>query len=209
MTSDYHDGWNGGNSIFFLVLGIVAGLSTIPIAFIRHYDPNERESQKNLLETEMIPTDPEAAMTGVISNTAEEKSNNGKNILEDVKKVLLCAVSPRMALLLCMLFYLGYQQVFMMSMFTRQILDLKSVGSLMGLYSIMDVIFSFICGRMSDRYGHIAVMTVAVVAGIAGMVVSWFANLAQNWLIYATGVIMAISDAGLQTEVRTIECNQK
>ena len=97
----------------------------------------------------------------------------------------------------------------MMSMFTRQILDLKSVGSLMGLYSIMDVIFSFICGRMSDRYGHIAVMTVAVVAGIAGMVVSWFANLAQNWLIYATGVIMAISDAGLQTEVRTIECNQK
>ena len=45
------------------------------------------------------------------------------------------------------------------------------------------------------------VVTVGVVAGVAGMVVSWFANLEQNWLIFATGVIMAISDAGLQTEV--------
>lgn len=208
VTHDYHDGWNGGNSIFFLFLGIVAGLSTIPIAFIRHYDPNENESQKNLLETELTPSDPEAAVPAAPAAPAEGQSSAWKKILEDMKKVLLCAVSPRMALLLCMLFYLGYQQVFMMSMFTRQILDLKTVGSLMGLYSIVDVVFSFIWGWLSDRYGHVVVVTAGVVAGVAGMAVSWFANLEQNWLIYATGVIMAISDAGLQTEVSAINNNE-
>ena len=91
-----------------------------------------------------------------------------------------------------------------MSMFTRQILDLKTVGPLMGLYSIVDVVFSFIWGWLSDRCGHVTVVTAGVVAGVVGMVVSWFANAEQNWLIYATGVIMAISDAGLQTEVGVV-----
>ena len=207
VTHDYHDGWNGGNSLFFLFLGIAAGLATIPIAFIRHYDPNENESQKNLLEAELTPSDPEAAVSTAPTAPVEGQSSVWK-ILEDMKKVLLCALSPRMALLLCMLFYLGYQQVFMMSMFTRQILDLKTVGPLMGLYSIVDVVFSFIWGWLSDRYGHVTVVTAGVVAGVVGMVVSWFANAEQNWLIYATGVIMAMSDAGLQTEVSTINNNE-
>ena len=65
-----------------------------------------------------------------------------------------------------------------------------------GVYCIVDVVFSFIHGWISDRFGHLVVVSVAVLCELAAVVLSWFANSLQNWLIYATGVVMAIADAG-------------
>ena len=75
------------------------------------------------------------------------------------------------------------------------------MGTVTGVYSICDVIFSYMHGWLSDRFGHTVVVTLAVLSEIVAIVVSWFANKYQNWTIYCTGVVMAIADSGLQTEV--------
>lgn len=214
MTPGVHHGWSGHNSLFFLILGFVASLSAIPLAFIRRYDPNAAEAMKPLLDQEAVYEDMEMVHEGV-SATPEDATTTESNprpqrkhnkIVQDVINVVRCATSPRMLLLLCILFNLGYQQVFVTSQFTRQILDLSTVGSVMGLYSVMDVVFSFLSGWLSDKYGHIFVVSIGVGFELFGIVVSWFANKEQNWLIYATGVIMAVSDAAYQTEVRRVVC---
>lgn len=214
VTPGVHHGWSGHNSLFFLILGFVASLSAIPLAFIRRYDPNAAEAMKPLLDQEAVYEDVEMVHEGV-SATPEDATTTESNprpqrkhnkIVQDVINVVRCATSPRMLLLLCILFNLGYQQVFVTSQFTRQILDLSTVGSVMGLYSVMDVVFSFLSGWLSDKYGHIFVVSIGVGFELFGIVVSWFANKEQNWLIYATGVIMAVSDAAYQTEVRRVVC---
>ena len=214
VTPGVHHGWSGHNSLFFLILGFVASLSAIPLAFIRRYDPNAAEAMKPLLDQEAVYEDMEMVHEGV-SATPEDATTTESNprpqrkhnkIVQDVINVVRCATSPRMLLLLCILFNLGYQQVFVTSQFTRQILDLSTVGSVMGLYSVMDVVFSFLSGWLSDKYGHIFVVSIGVGFELFGIVVSWFANKEQNWLIYATGVIMAVSDAAYQTEVRRVVC---
>lgn len=214
MTPGVHHGWSGHNSLFFLILGFVASLSAIPLAFIRRYDPNAAEAMKPLLDQEAVYEDMEMVHEGV-SATPEDATTTESNprpqrkhnkIVQDVINVVRCATSPRMLLLLCIFFNLGYQQVFVTSQFTRQILDLSTVGSVMGLYSVMDVVFSFLSGWLSDKYGHIFVVSIGVGFELFGIVVSWFANKEQNWLIYATGVIMAVSDAAYQTEVRRVVC---
>lgn len=214
VTPGVHHGWSGHNSLFFLILSFVASLSAIPLAFIRRYDPNAAEAMKPLLDQEAVYEDVEMVHEGV-SATPEDATTTESNprpqrkhnkIVQDVINVVRCATSPRMLLLLCILFNLGYQQVFVTSQFTRQILDLSTVGSVMGLYSVMDVVFSFLSGWLSDKYGHIFVVSIGVGFELFGIVVSWFANKEQNWLIYATGVIMAVSDAAYQTEVRRVVC---
>lgn len=214
VTPGVHHGWSGHNSLFFLILGFVASLSAIPLAFIRRYDPNAAEAMKPLLDQEAVYEDMEMVHEGV-SATPEDATTTESNprpqrkhnkIVQDVINVVRCATSPRMLLLLCIFFNLGYQQVFVTSQFTRQILDLSTVGSVMGLYSVMDVVFSFLSGWLSDKYGHIFVVSIGVGFELFGIVVSWFANKEQNWLIYATGVIMAVSDAAYQTEVRRVVC---
>lgn len=214
VTPGVHHGWSGHNSLFFLILGFVASLSAIPLAFIRRYDPNAAEAMKPLLDQEAVYEDVEMVREGV-SATPEDATTTESNprpqrkhnkIVQDVINVVRCATSPRMLLLLCIFFNLGYQQVFVTSQFTRQILDLSTVGSVMGLYSVMDVVFSFLSGWLSDKYGHIFVVSIGVGFELFGIVVSWFANKEQNWLIYATGVIMAVSDAAYQTEVRRVVC---
>ena len=225
MTPGVHHGWSGHNSLFFLILSFVTSLSAIPLAFIRRYDPNAAEAMKPLLDQEAVYEDVEMVREGVsatpdnattvrddmstahdaiIENNPRPQRKHNK-IVQDVINVVRCATSPRM-LLLCILFNLGYQQVFVTSQFTRQILDLSTVGSVMGLYSVMDVVFSFLSGWLSDKYGHIFVVSIGVGFELFGIVVSWFANKEQNWLIYATGVIMAVSDAAYQTEVRRVVC---
>ena len=152
-----------------------------------------------------VRDDMSTAHDAIIENNPRPQRKHNK-IVQDVINVVRCATSPRMLLLLCIFFNLGYQQVFVTSQFTRQILDLSTVGSVMGLYSVMDVVFSFLSGWLSDKYGHIFVVSIGVGFELFGIVVSWVANKEQNWLIYATGVIMAVSDAAYQTEVRRVVC---
>lgn len=185
VSTDIHNGWNGSTSILFLFLAISAVLAVIPYAFIRHVDPPKEEK---LLENSDIEGKTEEVVVK-------------KSILQEIKDVFMCAISRRMIPLLCFFFFDGYQQVFVTSHFTRQIVDVGSIGTIMGIYSIVDVIFSYIHGWLSDHFGHVVVVTLATVCEIAGIIISWYANAYQNWLNYLTGIVFAISDAGYQTEV--------
>lgn len=110
-------------------------------------------------------------------------------------------VKPRMLLLLCFFFNDGYQQVFLTSQFTRQLVDLSSVGTLMALFSIADVIFANVHGFLLDKFGHVCVLTLATMGEVVGLVLSWIANAKQDWTVYLTGLVFAIADGGFQTEV--------
>jgi hypothetical protein len=106
-----------------------------------------------------------------------------------------------MLLLLCFFFNDGYQQVFLTSQFTRQLVDLSSVGTLMALFSIADVIFANVHGFLLDKFGHVCVLTLATMGEVVGLVLSWIANAKQDWTVYLTGLVFAIADGGFQTEV--------
>ena len=174
----------------FIFLACSATLAFIPLFFIRHVSVDHpaplNVDDKKEKDLEMVEVQPEPAKVGII---------------DEIKAVTRCALTPRMLLLWCFFFNDGYQQVFMTSQFNRQIVNLSSIGTIMGVYSIVDVVSSYIHGWLSDRYGHLCVVTLATVCEVIGIIVSWFANQQQNWLNYATGILMAISDAGYQTEV--------
>lgn len=205
ISSDVHNGWNGSTSILFIFLGCMAGFSVIPLGFLKKVILSPPS------EVVVVSSDAQATAESPGNNekSVKEENDSGKNpsaapsrgVLSEIRSVLHTAITPRMLLLLCFFFNDGYQQVFLQNMFTRQIVNLATVGTMTGVYCIVDVVFSFIHGWISDRFGHLVVVSVAVLCELAAVVLSWFANSLQNWLIYATGVVMAIADAGFQTEV--------
>ena len=197
VSTDIHNGWNGSTSILFLFLAISAVLAVIPYAFIRHVDP-PKETPLNSEEMKEVVETTEGEMK---VKEEEPKPQEKHSIWKEMKDVFKCAFSKKMAWLICFFFFDGYQQVFVTSHFTRQIVDVGSIGTIMGIYSIVDVIFSYIHGWLSDHFGHVVVVTLATVCEIAGIIISWYANAYQNWLNYLTGIVFAISDAGYQTEV--------
>ena len=205
ISSDVHSGWNGSTSVLFIFLGCMAGFSVIPLGFLKKVILSPPS------EVVILSSDAQATAESPANNekAVKEENDSGKNpsaapsrgVLSEIRSVLHTAITPRMLLLLCFFFNDGYQQVFLQNMFTRQIVNLATVGTMTGVYCIVDVVFSFIHGWISDRFGHLVVVSVAVLCELAAVVLSWFANSLQNWLIYATGVVMAIADAGFQTEV--------
>lgn len=214
ISSDIHNGWNGSTSFLFIFLGCVAGFSVIPIAFIKKCvfsipcemvvvpsGSSTPESSGNNTLNNNEQTFKEELQSGKKASSSSSSSSQPRSILSEVRSVLHTAITPRMLLLLCFFFNDGYQQVFLQNMFTRQIVNLATVGTMTGVYCIADMIFAFIHGWVSDRFGHIVVVSVAVFSELVAVVLSWFANSLQNWLIFATGVVMAIADSGFQTEV--------
>lgn len=218
------NGWNGTVSILFLFLALIAVTSVIPYSLIRPAVPylfssgtalNSEEIKKEEPQEVVVVTDEKSSPSAKESserNTEQvtecppeqsvEEVKAKQSVLEEIKQVLLLAVNPRMLLLLCFFFNDGYQQVFLTSQFTRQLVDLSSVGTLMGILSIADVIFANIHGYLCDKFGHVCVLTLATGGELLGFLLAWFANKEQNWFIYATGIVFAIADGGFQTEVR-------
>lgn len=205
ISSDIHNGWNGSTSILFIFLGCMAGFSVIPLGFLKRVvvsPPSEVVIMSS--DGQSAAESPENNERTVKEDTDSDKkasSPQSRGVLSEIQSVLHTAMTPRMLLLLCFFFNDGYQQVFLQNMFTRQIVNLATVGTMTGVYCIVDVVFSFIHGWVSDRFGHLVVVSVAVFCELTAIALSWFANSMQNWLIYATGVVMAIADAGFQTEV--------
>lgn len=212
ISGDIHEGWNGNTSVLFLFLSISASLAVIPLSFIRHVTPKSDTLVKVIADEAKSPGNTEAGSNTEVGEKEANKDEMNQvqpkgGIIEEVKNVLKCLVSPRMALLICFFFFDGYQQVFITSIFTRQVVDVGSVGTIMGIYSIVDVLFSYIHGWLSDTFGHLVVVSLSTVFEIMGIIISWFANRNQNWLNYLTGIVLAISDAGYQTEVIVISLN--
>ena len=175
-----------------------AVLCEIPLNFIRHVSPIiESKSNEGDIKEVVVQT----VDTKEVDEKSSQPPKKNSNFWSEIKSVFKCIVSPRMVHLICFFFFDGYQQVFIQSQFTRQVVDVASIGTIMGIYSIVDVVFSFIHGWLSDRFGHVTVVTLATVFEIAGIVISWFANAEQNWLNYLTGIVLAVSDAAYQTEV--------
>ena len=221
ITADIHNGWNGSASILFLFMAISASLCVIPLSLIKRLDKSHtllivdsvnheksersgksektEKSEKTDGQEKLVNPSPTPAFPSTPSTPRKAIQSS---ILQEIKNVCKCLFSPRMRWLICFFFFDGYQQVFITSHFTRQVVDVSSVGTIMGIYSIVDVLSSFVHGWLSDRCGHLTVVLVASFFEVLGIIISWFANAQQNWLNIATGVILAISDAGYQTEVQ-------
>ena len=138
------------------------------------------------------------AEEGQVTNTT---SSSKASVLQEIMNVLKLAFTSDMILLLCFFLNLGYQQVFLTSQFTRQLVDLSSVGTLMAIFSIADVIASNIQGSLCDHFGHACVLSIAITAELIGLSLTWIANAKQNWIVYLTGIVFAFADGGFQTEV--------
>lgn len=197
IGTDVHHGWNGNTSILFLFLGLFTLLSLLPFGFIR---PAVLFTSP---EEELLGTPREGAVVvNFQSDRLVETKEARPSALAEIKGVFSLMVKPRMLLLLCFFFNDGYQQVFLTSQFTRQLVDLSSVGTLMALFSIADVLFAYLHGFLLDKFGHGCVLTLATLGEVGGLVLSWIANAKQDWTVYLTGLVFAIADGGFQTEVR-------
>ena len=194
VGTDIHHGWNGNTSILFLFLGLFTVLSLIPFGFIRPAVPYNSQEQ------ELVDSHEGAVVVSFEGDHLIETKEAKSSALEEIKGVFSLMVKPRMLLLLCFFFNDGYQQVFLTSQFTRQLVDLSSVGTLMALFSIADVIFANVHGFLLDKFGHVCVLTLATMGEVVGLVLSWIANAKQDWTVYLTGLVFAIADGGFQTE---------
>ena len=210
ISSQIHNGWNGGVSILFIFLGCVAFTAVIAYSFIKPKKDQFVPTSPELLNTNDekkdnigdSPKELSQAEVAVHDQSSESVAQKKPTVLQEIKSVLVLSFKPGMILLLCFFLNCGYQQVFLTSQFTRQLVDLSSVGTLMAVFSIADVIMSNIIGCLCDRCGHMIVLTITILSELIAFYLAWIANAQQNWTVYATGIIFAIADGGFQTEVR-------
>ena len=168
--------------------------AVIPYAFIK--PASSQDISKESISSPMI-----AAEEGQVASMI---SSPKPSVMQEITSVLKLAFTSDMILLLCFFLNLGYQQVFLTSQFTRQLVDLSSVGTLMAIFSITDVIACNVQGSLCDRFGHVCVLSIAIAAELVGLVLTWIANAQQNWVVYLTGIVFAFADGGFQTEVNRL-----
>ncbi|HEX8845350.1 MAG TPA: MFS transporter [Pyrinomonadaceae bacterium] len=71
------------------------------------------------------------------------------------------------------------------------------VGLLFASYSVMQLIFSPILGRLSDRYGRRPILLISLVGTCVGFLILGFAN--SLWMLFAGRIIDGISGGNIST----------
>ncbi|KAK8791018.1 hypothetical protein WA158_005649 [Blastocystis sp. Blastoise] len=171
------EGWTGVTSILFIVLSIACFIGDMII---------------HSLKAPIFPS--------VISNIHTEKKSK-KTVGKRICDIWNLIISPKMRLLLFMYLNDGYANITLCSQITRQIKDTKYVGIFMCIFSICDVLFSNICGRLSDKYGHKLILSLSMISQVIGLLLGYIGNYFDILpLMYLCSVFFALQDGALQTE---------
>ena len=179
-------GWNGATSILFIVLGSASF------------------SAESLLGVSIFGS-------LILFGAKLARDANGeeivmrretKNVLTEVKTVLQMVVHPRMILLVPLFLCLGFQSIFVNSMYNRQIDNKSSIALFMIVYTVCEVFCGYIHGWCIDRLGLFPMLLVYIALGSAALILAYFANRWQNMAFLLLYALFSITDSGFQTFVR-------
>ena len=125
----------------------------------------------------------------------------GNTILQDLTSVLKLLFTPKMLLLVPLFLCLGFQSIFVNSMYNRQIVNKGDISLYMIIYTLVEVTAGYIHGWFIDRIGLFPMLLVYLILGGSSMALAYLANEKQNFLFFPLYVLFSLTDSGLQTFV--------
>lgn len=178
-----HAGWNGSTSILFILLG---SDSYIPFSYLA------------------VSIFGSIILFG-LKPAAEDKERvtlrRKQKVLNEVMSVLRMVVNPRMILLVPLFTCLGFQSIFVNSMYNRQIVNTTNVSLYMIVYTVVEMFAGFIHGWGIDLLGLYPMLILYILLGSGALALSYFANLWQNAAFVPLYILFSLTDSGFQTFV--------
>lgn len=129
------------------------------------------------------------------------KETTKANVWKNVYSVLKQVVAPKMALLIPLFACLGFQSIFVNSMYNRQITDRSNIALYMIVYTVVEVFSGFIHGWCIDRIGLYPMLIFYILLGASSLTLCYFANQWQNWTFFILYILFSLTDSGFQTFV--------
>ena len=124
-----------------------------------------------------------------------------QNILKDVLSVLKMIVNKRMIFLIPLFACLGFQSIFVNSMYNRQIVKTENVSLYMIVYTVIEMFAGFVHGWGLDKLGLYPMLIIYIFLGMASMILCYYANFWQNASFFILYVLFSLTDSGFQTFV--------
>ena len=106
-----------------------------------------------------------------------------------------------MCLLIPLFACLGFQSIFVNSMYNRQIEKTENVSLYMIIYTLVEMVAGFIHGWGLDRVGLYPMLIVYILLGVVSMTLAYFANFWQNTSFIPLYILFSLTDSGFQTFV--------
>ncbi|KAK8790573.1 hypothetical protein WA171_002095, partial [Blastocystis sp. BT1] len=166
-----HNGWNGSTSILFILLGTVSIFGSIVLFGLK---PAAEDREKVTLHRK-------------------------QNIVAEVMSVLRMIVNHRMILLVPLFSCLGFQSIFVNSMYNRQIVDTANVSLYMIVYTVVEMFAGFIHGWGIDLLGLYPMLILYILLGSGALILCYFANSWQNHVFIPLYILFSLTDSGFQT----------
>ena len=167
-----HNGWNGSTSILFILLGSdnYFGFSFVAVSIFGSIvlfglKPAAEDREKVTLHRK-------------------------QNIVAEVMSVLRMIVNHRMILLVPLFSCLGFQSIFVNSMYNRQI-----------VYTVVEMFAGFIHGWGIDLLGLYPMLILYILLGSGALILCYFANSWQNHVFIPLYILFSLTDSGFQTFV--------
>lgn len=178
-----HNGWNGSTSILFILLGSdnYFGFSFVAVSIFGSIvlfglKPAAEDREKVTLHRK-------------------------QNIVAEVMSVLRMIVNHRMILLVPLFSCLGFQSIFVNSMYNRQIVDTANVSLYMIVYTVVEMFAGFIHGWGIDLLGLYPMLILYILLGSGALILCYFANSWQNHVFIPLYILFSLTDSGFQTFV--------
>ena len=178
-----HNGWNGSTSILFILLGSdnYFGFSFVAVSIFGSIvlfglKPAAEDREKVTLHRK-------------------------QNIVAEVMSVLRMIVNHRMILLVPLFSCLGFQSIFVNSMYNRQIVDTANVSLYMIVYTVVEMFAGFIHGWGIDLLGLYPMLILYILLGSGALILCYFANSWQNHVFFPLYFLFSLTDSGFQTFV--------
>ena len=121
--------------------------------------------------------------------------------MKDVLSVLKMIVNKRMIFLIPLFACLGFQSIFVNSMYNRQIVKTENVSLYMIVYTVVEMFAGFIHGWGLDKLGLYPMLILYILLGMTSMILCYYANFWQNASFFILYVLFSLTDSGFQTFV--------
>ncbi|KAK8794661.1 hypothetical protein WA158_001642 [Blastocystis sp. Blastoise] len=184
-------GWQGTNSILFIILAVVLFIGVIVLATLR--------------KPTLVP--------GKGGNEGPLKLINEKDksvsLCQRVMGVLKLLVNPRMLLIEPLMFCNGYIAIFAPAQVSRQIRNTSIVGLCTVVFSVVEIVFSFINGWFNDKVGNWIVIVYGSIAQAVAMILSLVEDQEDQrlYMLFIAYALYGVGDSVYQNQALVLTMN--
>ena len=140
-------GWQGTNSVLFLVLTVIGAFGACVFLLVRPNDPS----------------------------TGTEPEIESRPVFEQIKATVRCTFQPRMVCLLPIFTFTGVNMTMWASWFTRQMYKTE-IGLVMCCFGVAELFGGFTVGRFVEAYGRTPGLILGTVCGVLAMALTYIGS---------------------------------